>query len=394
MRVAIFHDWLVSWRGGEKCLEQILSLYEGAEVYTLFLDEKIKTTYLGNTKVSVGFLGRLPFVSRYYRLLLLLFPLDILYLSRKFKKDHEAKPYDLVISISHCAVKNISKNISVPKKVPHICYCLTPMRYIWDQYERYFSGVWYEPLFRAFRGLLQRWDVKGSEGVDHFIAISDFIAQRIRNCYGRESTVVYPPVSTNTGTQKELKPYIGDKKPSFLMVNALVPYKNTKLVVESFRTLPYTLRIVGSGPDEPALRRVAPPNVLLLGRLSDYDLSREYQNCSALIYAAEEDFGIVPVEAQAEGKPVICYAGGGCLETVVLAGDKRTGVSFKTLSCEAVQKAVNEFVALHEDSSFKSINCVLNAERFSEEMFCDNFKNEVELFLKVKQDVKEACAAF
>lgn len=387
MRVAIIHDWLVTWRGGEKCLRQIRDMYPDVTVYTLFTDEQLLENYLSDTKVKSALLNRLPFVSRYYRLLLLLFPLDILFLSWRLRRDHSSKPYDLVISISHCAVKNVTP----PEGVPHVCYCLTPMRYIWDQYDRYLSGVWYEPLFRPIRLLLQKWDVYGAKKVTHFIAISSFISQRILKCYGRGSSVVYPPVKTGQsstrGEQEDRKnpkalaiSASKQEEVSFLMVNALVPYKNTKLIVESFRDLPYNLRIVGEGPEKTRLSRMAGENVTFLGRISDEELAREYELCKALIFAAEEDFGIVPVESQDYGKPVICYAEGGCLETVILNGDKRTGGAFYRLEVTSVRDAIKEFLINEPD--IETEHCKENAKRFSEQAFDNNFKEEVRLFLR------------
>jgi glycosyltransferase involved in cell wall biosynthesis len=385
-RVAIFHDWLVTWRGGEKCLEQILEIYPEAEIYTLFIADEIKKSYLPGSRISTGLLGKLPFVSKYYRLLLIFFPLDILYLSLKLRVHHRRSPYDLVISISHCAVKNVK----VPESLLHVCYCLTPMRYIWDQYDRYLSGVWYEPIFRPIRRILQLWDVSQSKNVTKFIAISEFISQRIEKCYKRNSLVVYPPVyiKENTDTKETASKY------TFLMVNALVPYKNTKLIVESFRDLPYSLRIVGSGPEESRLRKISSSNTVFLGRITDDDLYKEYQNCSALIYAAEEDFGIVPVEAQAHGTPVICYSRGGCLETVVLNGEKRTGVSFDQLTHDAVKQAVVTFTELCDQFVFNAERCIANAQKFSESEFRDNFKKAIDLISGTVEDAKKARATF
>jgi glycosyltransferase involved in cell wall biosynthesis len=369
-RVAIFHDWLVTWRGGEKCLDHIINQFDEVEVYTLFVDPVLKEKYLDSVPVIKGLLGNLPFVKRFYRLLLLLFPLDILFLSWKLKKNHQREPYDLLVSISHCAVKNITP----PESLVHVCYCLTPMRYIWDQYDRYLSGVWYEPFFRPVCLLLRYWDRKKSSGVTHFIAISGYISQRIARCYNRKSRIVYPPVRTENLPSIENVP---SSEPLFLMVNALVPYKNTNLVVESFFDLPYNLRIVGSGPEESSLRKTAPSNVIFLGRISDEELEQEYARCTALIYAAEEDFGIVPVEAQAHGKPVICYGKGGCLETVVLDGSEITGISFDEPDVASVKSSVRRFVELNEQSAFKRENCIANAARFSEEAFCETFMREL-----------------
>jgi glycosyltransferase involved in cell wall biosynthesis len=373
LRVAIIHDWLVTWRGGEKCLEQFIDLFQECDVYTLFLDKRIKEKYLEDIKVRTGLLGRLPLVHRYYRLLLLLFPLDIRFISNALRRAHTEKPYDLVLSISHCAVKNVT----TPENIPHVSYCLTPMRYIWDQYERYLEGKWYERFFRPFRLLLQSWDIKNSSKVTKFVAISDFISERIKLCYGLDSVVVYPPVETNVKESMMISQERSETKLSFLMVNALVPYKNTKLIVESFADLPYTLTIVGTGPEEVNLKRIATSNITFLGRVEDDMLSKLYHSCAALIYAAEEDFGIVPVEAQAYGRPVICFGKGGCLETVILEGENKTGVSFSELEVHSVKDAMYSFLNGYESGEFKSEYCKRNASRFSVETFIRNISHEL-----------------
>lgn len=394
LKVAVLHDWLVTWRGGEKCLKEIIQIYPEAEIYTLFIDLDIKEKYLKDFNVHTGILSKLPFVNKYYRLLLLFYPLDILFLSWKLRTHHRIKKYNFLISISHCAVKNIYP----PKGLRHICYCLTPVRYIWDQYDSYFQGKWYEPIFRPIRKFLQTWDVNGSSRVNDFIAISNYISKRIEKYYYRDSSVVYPPVSVSkiaSSNLAEISNQISNKtsnKLSFLLVNALVPYKNTKFVVEAFKELPYTLKIVGKGPELQFLKSIAPPNVVFLGGISDEDLIKEYASCSALLYAAEEDFGIVPLEAQGAGKPVICYSKGGCLETVIAKGEKRTGVYFDKLSSSSIINAVNEFIGLEKKNAFNLLDCKENASLYSEDIFRAKFKNEIDHILGHKEYVEKTRA--
>lgn len=392
IRVAILHDWLVSWRGGEKCLQVISEMYDDVDIYTLFVDPQIKEKYISKSNVFSGLLSRLPASNKIYRYLLLFFPIDTLFLSRKLRLEHERNPYDIVISISHCAVKNIS----TPEGVPHLSYCLTPMRYIWDQYERYFSNKWYEPLFRPIRYILQKWDSKGAQNVSHFVAISDFISGRISRYYSRRSSVVYPPVEIPVALNIKSDATSDVDNDFYLMVNALVPYKNTEIVVKAFSHLPYKLKIVGTGPEEARLKALSDGRVEFLARVSEEELSGLYESSRALIFAAEEDFGITPVEAQAHGKPVICLGLGGCLETVILEGTERTGLAFHEASADAVKSAIEQFEVIRLSHGIDSRLCYANAKKFSKDQFIRSFSAEVEMVLEktkftkgIKRKVKE-----
>ncbi|HMO17055.1 MAG TPA: glycosyltransferase [Oligoflexia bacterium] len=376
IRVAILHDWVLTWRGGEKCLQVISELFDNVEIYTLFCDPVLLQKYLPERKVVTGLLSRIPWVKYFYRIFLLFYPIDTWILSRRLRRRHEESPYDFVLSISHCAVKNVR----VPDDLKHVCYCLTPMRYIWDQYERYLSHKWYEFFFRLPRKILQIWDKRGAAGVNYFIAISDFIRRRIEDVYQRDSIIVYPPSGLGRAESNIKSETLSDNKglssePYFLVVNALVPYKNTKLIVEAFRALPYKLKVVGVGPEEKEIRSSAPPNVEFCGRVSDEMLSELYLGCNALIFAAEEDFGIAPVEAQSFGKPVICYGTGGCLETVVLDGKARTGLAFYELSAGVISDTVKSFMKITETSpeAFSEDSCKKNALKFTQDRFIENF---------------------
>lgn len=297
MKVALVHDWLTGMRGGERCLEAFLSLYPDADIFTLLhvpgstsaiIDERVHTT---------SFLNSLPKVHRYYRTLLPLYPSAI--------KSFSFEGYDLVVSLSHAA----AKNISVPSGVPHISYCFTPMRYIWDQAYTYFGSL--TPSLWPVLSQLRRWDVKGSEGVTHFVAISRFIEARIRCFYRRRSTVIAPPVDTSWITSST-----GEPGEAFLYAGALVPYKRPDLVVQAFNQLGEKLYVVGTGPELGKLRAMAAPNITFRGYVSDNELSDYYRRCRALVFPAKEDFGMIPVECMAAGRPVIGLNRGGVAETV------------------------------------------------------------------------------
>ena len=361
------HDWLVTWRGGEKCLESLLKLYPDAEIFTLFSTPEILTKYLSTFQVHSSILNKIPGVSKFYRFLLPLYPLAVWSLSSKLSRVNQENPFDLVISISHC----VAKNVKSPKGVKHICYCLTPVRYIWDQYENYFKGKWYEPIVRVMRKAFQRWDIKASKDVDAFVSISNFVSQRILNYYGSKSVVIYPPVSLN----RFLDSTDNLSGEFYLMVNALVPYKRVDIVVRAFNEMPdKTLLVVGTGPESDYLKSLAGKNIRFLGNVGDSELEAIYKRCKALIYPALEDFGIAPVEAQASGKPVICLKEGGCGETAIFEGEKVTALELNKVSTLDVMDAVKKFESFVQKGYFWPQNCRESAIRFSEDAFIDRFK--------------------
>lgn len=298
MKVALVHDWLTGLRGGERCLEVFLRMYPKADIFTLLhlpgttnrtIDQRVKQT---------SFLQHVPSIGRHYRKFLLLYPRAV----SSFKFDG----YDLVISLSHAA----AKNAHVPRHIPHICYCFTPMRYIWDRSRDYFGNL--SPLVSPLVSGLRSWDVKGAEQVDHFAVISRFVAARVRKFYGRESTVIYPPVETSW-IRPAKNGQVGE---AFLYAGALVPYKKPGTVVEAFNRSGDPLWIVGSGPLEQKLRQSAKPNIRFFGFVPDIELAELYRRCRALIFPGIEDFGLVPIECMAAGRPVIATYNGACKETI------------------------------------------------------------------------------
>lgn len=347
MRVALCHDWLNGFRGGEKCLEALCELYPDSPIYTLFYEKGKISPAIESHPIRVSALQRLPLAGRYYRHLLPFFPSAI--------ESFDLSGYDLIVSTSHCAAKGVRK----PAGARHICYCFTPARYAWGLFERYFGdkpGAVRSVLTRLVERF-RRWDLANSSEVDHFIAISEHVQQRIRRCYDREADVVYPPVDT-----EYYKPDQSRRENFYLVVSALVPYKRIDLLLEQFARDPKPLIIIGDGPDRGKLERRAPEGTRFLGWQSDEVLRDHYRRAKALIFPGEEDFGIVPVEAQACGCPVIAYGIGGAVETVV---DGRTGVLFPDATAASLAEAMIRF----EDTAFDPYEIRKNSERFSRKRF-------------------------
>ncbi len=372
MRVALVHDWLLGMRGGERCLEVLCQMFPDADVYTAFYNPENITAPIKRHRVRVSSLGRLPNVSAYYRWLLPLFPFASRSLSRAIRLQHQKAPYDLVISVSHC----LAKNIEVPAGVPHLCYCLTPVRYFWDHFESYFGTRPIRPLAQLIISGLRKWDLRGARGVSRFIGISEYIANRIQRIYGEAAGVAYPPVRTDWITPRAA----AEEGEGFLCVNALVPYKNVELVLEAFLQLPYDLTIIGDGPERERLRTLARKKkvggkIRFLSKLSDEQLAAEYRQAKALVFAAEEDFGMVPVEMQAAGRPVIAYGRGGALETVAVKGAQPSGLYFSELTADSICAAVQDFIL--RQGEFTLDNCRAKAQQFNLKRFQQDFLAEV-----------------
>lgn len=377
LRVAVVHDWLNGMRGGEKCLEIISNMFCDVEIFTAFLEEDKISDCLKTYKIYPSFLNSLPFVSKFYRHLLPFYPLAAFDLSQKIKRRHNEKPFDLVISISHC----LAKNVSAPVGVKHLCYCLTPMRYIWDQFDVYFKGRKVEKIAKVVAYFLRSWDQNAAKNVTSFSCISNFVKARIEDYYARESSVVYPPVVTDWVADSDSE----IQNDAYLCVCALVPYKNVDKVVEAFNQNKKNLIIVGSGPELSRLKTLAATNISFRSGLSMYDLGKLYASSKALVFAAEEDFGMIPVEMQAAGKPVICLGKGGCQETVEFKVDsirESTGVYFSNPNPKAISEAI-EFFENHQ-TEFKKEICIRKSKEFSLEKFKVGFEeflldNEIEL---------------
>jgi glycosyltransferase involved in cell wall biosynthesis len=303
VKVALVHDWLVSMRGGERCFEVLCELFPDADVFTLVHRNGQVSPVIEKHSIRTSFIQRLPLSSTHHQYYLPFFPLAI--------GSFAFHDYDLVISSSHC----VAKGLRVPEKVCHIAYIYTPMRYIWDQFDAYFAGEragWLTRMgMRVLRRPLQRWDMSSNDGVYRFVAISEHVVRRIQLYWGRESTVLYPPVDWESFAASNRDDGF------YLLVSALVPYKRVDLAIQAANRIKLPLKIIGTGQDEKRLRQLAGPSVELLGWQPDSEIRQHYASCKALLFPGEEDFGIVPLEAMACGKPVIAYARGGALETVV-----------------------------------------------------------------------------
>jgi glycosyltransferase involved in cell wall biosynthesis len=300
MRVAIIHDWLITMRGGEKCLENFCTLFPSADLYTLVYRPDRVSNLIKSMNVYASRLNRLPAIERIYRYCLPLFPTMI--------ESFDLRNYDLILSSSHCVAKGI-----FPHRALHISYVYAPMRYVWDMHAAYFErgAVLARFGMSAWRRYLQEWDIATAGRVDYFLAISRNIAAKIHELYGRQATVIYPPVDL------EKFSIGGPQEPYYLIVSALVPYKRIDIAIQAFNEMRLPLKIVGEGPSRRALERSAGANIEFLGWVDDSLLAALYRSCQALIFPGEEDFGIVPLEAQACGRPVIAYGKGGALETVI-----------------------------------------------------------------------------
>lgn len=359
-KVAIVHDWLTGMRGGEKVLEAICELYPEAPVYTLVRVRGAVSARIERHRIKSSAVQWLPKAGRLYRTYLPLFPVAV----EIFDLDR----YDLVISSSHCAVKSVIRN----GRATHVCYCHSPMRYAWDQFGQYFGpeqvGELRSRLLRPVMAGLARWDAATAGRVDRFLANSQYVARRIRRYYNRGSTVVYPPVDTAFYRPPD-GPNAGGRlsAPGFLVVSALVPYKRVDIAIEACRMAGAGLTIVGRGPEEARLRRLAGPGVEFLGWLSDEEVRDLYGRTAAVLLPGIEDFGMVPVEAQACGAPVVALRAGGACETVQ---DGVTGVLVEDGSAQGFAEGLARVRSLELDpSAIRS-----NAERFSRERFMTDFQ--------------------
>jgi glycosyltransferase involved in cell wall biosynthesis len=348
MKVALVHDWLTGMRGGEKVLEVLCELYPDADLYTLFHKPGSVSPLIERRRIETSFVQHLPFAASRYRWYLPLFPLAV--------TGFDFRGYDLVISTSHCAVKAIK----APPHVPHICYCHSPMRYAWDQFDAYFGPDRVGPLssrflYRPIMTALAHWDAATAPRVTRFVANSAYVADRIRRYYGRAATVVYPPVDT---AFFQPGPPAADRH--FLIVSALVPYKRIELAIDACSLAGVPLRIAGDGPDRARLEARATSQVTFLGPLTGEALRDEYRRAAAVLLPGEEDFGIVPVEAQACGRPVVAYGRGGAVETVQ---DGVTGALFG----ESTPGAMAAALARVASTTFDASRLHAHAEHFSRE---------------------------
>lgn len=367
MRVALVHDWLTGLRGGERCLQELARLFPQADLYTLVHVPGSTSAAIDSLRIRQSPLGRLPGAGRHYRKLLPLFPWAI----RRLRLEG----YDVVISSSHA----VAKGASIEPGTPHLCYCHTPMRYVWDQAEAYLGRGLRRRLAAPLVQRLRRFDLEtsGPEQVSRFVANSRHVAARIRRHYGRTASVVYPPVDVERFRPSGVPP-----QDFYLLVGAFVPYKREEVAIEAFRGTRRRLVVVGDGPRRRALQAAAPANVEFRGRVGDAALADLYAGCRALVYPQDEDFGIVAVEAQAAGRPVIAFARGGALETVIglREGDSAaTGLFFHEQIPQAMRDALDLFEGC--EGAFDPLHIRRHAEQFSAQRFRDEISREIEATL-------------
>src|SRR5262245_39398655 len=351
MRLAFVHDWLTGMRGGERALEVLCERFPDAELFTLVHIPGSVSPSIERLRPHTSFVQRLPLVKRFYRHYLPLFPTAI----EQFSFDR----FDRIVSLSHCCAKAIVH----AGRVPHLCYCLTPMRYAWDQFDAYFGpdriGRVGSALMRPVMARLARWDRDTAGRVDRYVAISHYVAGRIRRYYNRQATVVYPPVDTDF--------FYPDATPTerfALVVSALVPYKRIDIAIAACARAGVPLTIVGDGPDRAALEHLAGPATTFLGRMPNDAIRDLYRRAAVTLLPGEEDFGIVPLEAQACGRPVVALGRGGAVETVKHG---ETGLLVDELSPAAFADAIADAV----DRRFDRTAIRAHAERFSRARFGD-----------------------
>lgn len=357
--IVLVHDWLTGMRGGEKCLEPACRRWPTAKLFTAFHKRGSVSEPIEALKPHASFLNRLPGSHRYYRYLLPAFPLAA---------NWRIPECDLVLSFSHC----LAKAARPPIGVPHVSYCFTPMRYAWHMRESYFGRGGFGRLKAlALDRLLHRlreWDRRTAERVTHFIAISRTVRDRIRECYGRSSTIISPPVDTEF-----YAPSYEPRGDFYLVVSAFAPYKRFDLAVEACTRLGRPLVVIGTGQDAAKLQRLAGPTVRFLGWQSNEVIRDHFRRAKALLFPAEEDFGIVPVEAQACGCPVLAFGKGGGAETVrPLGGPEPTGVFFEEQTVDAVIGAIETFernVDRFDPKAARKQAMPFNAARYERELF-------------------------
>ncbi len=357
MKVAIVHYWLVGMRGGEKVVEALCDMYPDADIFThVYVPEKCSEK-IRRHKVTTTFINRLPRAATMYKSYLPLMPLAL--------EQIDLSGYDLIIS----SESGPAKGVIAPADALHVCYCHTPMRYIWNMYHDYRKGAgWLKKLLMPpLVHYLRMWDVSSSNRVDSFVANAQTVARRINRYYGRAATVIYPPVDTDAfaiSPAAELQDY-------YLMAGELVAYKRPDIAVQAFNEMGLNLVVIGGGEMLDALRRSAGPTVKVLGPQPFSVLKEHYSRCQALIFPGEEDFGMVPVEAMASGRPVVAFGRGGATETVE---EGVTGVFFGEQTAQALSAAVQRLSSLRLDPQV----IALRARRFGREPFMSQMRAHVD----------------
>jgi glycosyltransferase involved in cell wall biosynthesis len=362
-RIAIVHYWFVTYRGGERLVESIAAMFPKADLFCPLVRPEALPQSLRGRRLKTSFLGKIPGSKRMHRQLLPLYPLAL--------EQFDLSGYDLVIS----SESGPAKGVITPAGTCHVCYCHSPMRYLWDFYHRYRNGTTMGLLSRPFFTLashyLRLWDIASADRVDYFAANSANVAARIRKHYRRDATVIYPPLYIEGYLAERIDDY-------YLAVGQLVDYKRMDLAIIACNRLGRRLHIVGAGEQYARLRSLAGPTIVFCGSLSQKALNEQYAHCRALLFPGEEDFGSVPVEAHAFGRPVIAYGRGGARETLkgfypdsAATPESSTGVFFREQSADALIEAMQTF----EDTEhrFSPLYIKQHAERFNPAQFQENF---------------------
>ncbi len=359
MRVAVVHHWFVTRGGGERVTECIASLFPEAELFTLIARPEGLPPSLAGRRLHTSFLQTLPLATTHHRHYMPLYPLATERL--------DLRGFDLVISSDSGPVKGVRLD---PGAI-HICYCHSPMRYLHDGYESYRAqmSLPVRTLFTATAGRVRNWDQRAAARVSFFLANSRYVAARIRRVYGRESEVIHPPIDL------ALARTVAQPHRHYLCAGRLVGYKRTELMIEACQRLGRKLRIAGSGTEEARLRRIAGTETEFLGALPDDQLWQQYAACRALLFAADEDFGMVPLEAQACGRPVIAFGAGGSLETVDGTGPAPTGVYFAEQTVDSLMEGIQRFEAA--EHTFHPARAQAWAAGFSTPVFLDRMRQFV-----------------
>jgi len=362
IRTALLHYWLINRRGGENVFAEIAGMFPEADLFTHAYAPEVMDPFFGGRRVTETFIGKLPGARNSCQRYLPLMP----YALRRL----DLSGYDLIISSESGPVKGVRK----PAGAVHLCYCHTPMRYLWDMYEDYSRSTGFagKLMMRLFRDPLRKYDLRSAEGVDLFVANSAFVAERIRRIYRRDALVIHPPVNADYFSEAHLP-----RQDFYLLAGQLVPYKHPELAVLACTKLGRKLVVAGTGPMLSELKRIAGPSVEFRGRVSDAELRECYAQARALIFPGIEDFGIVPVEAQAAGTPVIALGTGGVLETV-LPGT--TGIFFERPEAEALADAIRAF----EGMTFSASDCREQSAKFTPERFRERFAAAVEQVLALR----------
>ena len=363
-RVAIVHDWLVNYGGAERVVEELLKIYPEADIFTLVYDEKKMGKIFPKEKVHTSFMQKWPLSTKLYTKFLSFMP--------KAFESFDLSNYKLVI----CSSSSCAKGVITPPLVPHIAYIHTPMRYAWDKYFEYKSrsGRITKFFMDKWMPKIRLWDYVSSQRVDTLIANSNYISRRIKKYWNRDSIVIYPPVNTD-----RLTPNYKPHEDFFVVFSRFVPYKRIDLAIQACGNLKKKLVVIGSGSQEKSLKKLAESysdvEITFTGRISDKEVMSYLQRCRAMIFCAEEDFGIIPVEAQCCGRPVIAFGKGGALETVI---NGKTGTFFSHATVDSVERAINRFEELEKSGAFDADFISQHAKTFSAERFSRQIKEAID----------------